>query len=192
MTDQQEGKKPKRANAAKPKTVGKKIDVAAPQKKMGRPSSYTPETGDEICERLANGESLSGICEDDHMPTKATVFRWIGSFPEFKNQYARAREAQADAIFDEILHIANTPVIGQKVKKIGDAVVEVTEGDMIEHRRLQIDARKWMAGKLRPKVYGDKLAISGDDDAPPVKLKIETDVPAEAAAAYNRMMMKGK
>ncbi|NKJ03465.1 hypothetical protein FHT29_000410 [Rhizobium sp. SG741] len=74
--------------------------------------------------------------------------------------YARAREAQADALFDEILDIANTPITGEKTKVDKDGnVIEMTKADMIEHRRLQIDARKWMAGKLRPKVYGDKLDI---------------------------------
>lgn len=69
-------------------------------------------------------------------------------------------EAQADVLFDEILDIANTPIEGTKTKLDKDGeVVEISKGDMIEHRRLQIDARKWMAGKLRPKVYGDKLDV---------------------------------
>ena len=93
------------------------------------------------------------------MPNKATVFRWLASNDAFRDQYARAREAQADAIFDEILHIADTPQIGQKVKKLPGGKKEVSSGDMIEHRRLQVDARKWMAGKLNPKKYGDKQEI---------------------------------
>ena len=76
-----------------------------------------------------------------------------------REQYARARESQADAIFDEILAIADTPMVGEKRKVKEDGSVEIQTGDMIEHRRLQVDARKWMAGKLRPKKYGDKLDI---------------------------------
>lgn len=127
---------------------------------MARPSSYSVKVADAICERLAEGKSLNSICASDDMPHKATVFRWLSSHDEFRDQYARAREAQADVLFDEILDIANTPIEGTKTKLDKDGeVVEVSKGDMIEHRRLQIDARKWMAGKLRPKVYGDKLDV---------------------------------
>jgi hypothetical protein len=127
---------------------------------MARPSSYSVKVADTICERLAEGKSLNSICASDDMPHKATVFRWLSSHDEFRDQYARAREAQADVLFDEILDIANTPIEGTKTKLDKDGeVVEISKGDMIEHRRLQIDARKWMAGKLRPKVYGDKLDV---------------------------------
>lgn len=125
----------------------------------GRPTTFNQETADEICNRIANGESLRSICDAESMPDKSTVFRWLGVNKGFCDQYARAREAQADAIFDEILHIADNPKIGVKTKTNDKGEVEVSEGDMIEHRRLQVDARKWMAGKLRPKKYGDKLDV---------------------------------
>ncbi|WP_181315847.1 terminase small subunit protein [Rhizobium sp. JAB6] len=126
----------------------------------GRPSDFTSEIAEQICERLAEGNSLRSICEAEDMPSKTTVFRWLNAFPDFRDQYARAREAQADALFDEILDIADTPITGEKTKVDKDGnVIEMTKADMIEHRRLQIEARKWMAGKLRPKVYGDKLDI---------------------------------
>src|SRR5688572_25127505 len=112
---------------------------------IGRPSSYTPALADLICERLANGESLRAICNDAGMPDKATVFRWLAAHEEFRDQYARARETQADSLFDDILTIADTPVVGEKRKTLPDGKVEVSTGDMIEHRRLQVDARKWMA-----------------------------------------------
>lgn len=128
--------------------------------RIGRPSAFTPEVADQICERLADGESLKSICSSDGMPHRATVFRWLGAHAEFRDQYARAREAQADALFDEILDIANTPITGEKTKVDKDGnVIEMTKADMIDHRRLQIDARKWIAAKLRPKVYGDKLDV---------------------------------
>lgn len=126
---------------------------------VGRPSDFTQEIADTICERIADGESLRSICNGEDMPNKATVFRWLASNDTFRDQYARARETQADALFDEILSIADTPQIGEKRKVKEDGGVEVSTGDMIEHRRLQVDARKWMAGKLRPKKYGDKLDV---------------------------------
>jgi hypothetical protein len=88
------------------------------------------------------------------------VFRWLSAHNEFRDQYARAREAQANSPFDEIIDIANTPIEGSKTKVDKDGnVIEVSKGDMIEHRRLQIDARKRVAGKPRPKVSGDRLDV---------------------------------
>lgn len=124
---------------------------------MGRPSKYTNKVADEICERLANGESLRAICESAHMPSLSMVFRWLAQNVEFREQYARAREAQADAIADEILTLADRPQIGHKTTTKANGDVETVEGDMVERSRLQIDARKWLAAKLRPKVYGEKI-----------------------------------
>lgn len=133
---------------------------------MSRPSTYSQETADIICERLANGESLRAICLDEDFPNKSTVFRWLAASEEFRDQYARARESQADALFDEILHIADTPETGERVKVTEDGKTETTREDMLGHRRLQIDARKWIASKLQPKKYGDKLELAGDPSAP--------------------------
>lgn len=125
---------------------------------MARPSSFTQEVADLICERIAGGESLVAICQDDEMPARSTVFKWLTDIPGFSDIYARAREAQADALADDIVHIADTPQIG--TRSVSKATgTEITEGDMIEHRRLQVDARKWMAGKLAPKKYGEKIGV---------------------------------
>jgi hypothetical protein len=124
---------------------------------MGRPSDYSLELAAAICERLANGESLKAICQLDDMPSKASVYLWLMKHQEFSDMYARAREDQADTLADEIVHIADTPLLGVKTKTTGDGDVETTEGDMIEHRRLQVDARKWVAAKLKPRKYGDKV-----------------------------------
>ena len=125
---------------------------------MGRPSSFTQEIADRICDRIAGGESLVAICQDEEMPARSTVFKWLVDFPSFSDIYARAREAQADALADDIVHIADTPQIGSKTVSKATGL-EITEGDMIEHRRLQVDARKWMAAKLAPKKYGERQHV---------------------------------
>jgi hypothetical protein len=123
----------------------------------GRPSSFTQEVADAICERIAEGESLRSICQDDDKPSKATVFRWLAADEIFRDQYARAREAQADALFDEILNIADD---GRNDTYTDEDGNERTNQDVIARSRLRVDARKWMAGKLRPKVYGEKLDLA--------------------------------
>lgn len=123
---------------------------------MARASEYTAEIGDIICERISEGQSLRKICDAEDMPNKATVFRWLAANKEFSDQYARARETQADTLFDDVLAIADQY----------DTISEAVNPDLIQRAKLRIDARKWMAGKLRPKVYGDKLELAGDANAP--------------------------
>ncbi len=122
---------------------------------MGRPSDYTEEMADAICEALASGKSLRKICEGDDFPSNAAVFRWLSQHEEFRDRYARAREAQADAIFDEMLDIADDGTNDWMADNESETGVRYN-GDHVQRARLRIDARKWMAGKLRPKVYGDK------------------------------------
>lgn len=126
---------------------------------MSRPSEFRQDKADAICERLATGLSLRAICRNKSMPNKSTVFRWLAQNSEFSDQYARAREAQADLYVDEMVSIADTPQIGKKTKRTSDGKTEETTFDMTEHRRLQIETRKWVAARMRPKKYGDKLDV---------------------------------
>jgi hypothetical protein len=117
--------------------------------KIGRPSLYTPELADEICTRLANGESLRAICLDDAIPSVGTVLRWVGEHDEFQKQYARAREIQAETHADDIVTIADGGGEDDSVRTARD--------------RLRVDARKWVASKLLPKKYGDKQTTVHED-----------------------------
>lgn len=155
---------------------------------MPRKSEFTQDVADVICERIAEGESLRSICKDEKLPSLATVFKWLTQQPAFAEQYARAREEQADALADEILHIADTPKLGVKTKINEKGEIETTEADMIEHRRLQVDARKWIAAKLKPKKYGDKISqeLTGKDGGP-----IKHEVALTAEEAYKRMLDGG-
>lgn len=132
-------------------------------KKRGRPSSYTPEIAQEILERLAAGESLRGICRDLHMPSDASVRRWaVDDVDGFSSRYAQARDIGLDTLADEILEISNTPKVGVRREQSKEGT-KVVEEDMLGHRKLQVDARKWYLSKLAPKKYGDKqqVALSG-------------------------------
>lgn len=148
--------------------------------------SYNQEVADAICERLVEGESLRSICRDEVMPAISTVFRWLTLHQDFSEQYARAKEEQADTLADEIIAIADECVIGEKIETNAEgAIVKKVTGDMIERSRLRVDARKWYAGKLKPKKYGDKVSqeISGPNGGPITTINTNM-TPAEAAAAY--------
>lgn len=133
---------------------------------MARPSKYSEKVADRILEQIADGISLRSICVQDDMPNRATVFRWLAANAEFRDQYTRAREAQADTLFDEILDIADNASNDWMERNGEDDRGWTANGDHIQRSKLRIEARKWMAGKLRPKKYGDKLELSGDVDAP--------------------------
>jgi hypothetical protein len=125
----------------------------------GRPTDYNQEIADKICEAISDGQSLREICKADDMPCKATVFRWLGLHKEFSDQYARAREEQAEALADDIVAIADEEHFFTKGDD-SDGGVEVTfDSTAVARNRLRIDARKWVASKLKPKKYGDKIDV---------------------------------
>ena len=122
---------------------------------------YSEEVVDEICSRISRGERLVMICKDPSMPGYSTFMQWLleGKHEGLSDKYARAREAQADFYAQEIVDIADTPVVFEKTKINEKGERETTEGDSPEHRRLQIDAREWYASKVAPKKYGDKQEV---------------------------------
>jgi hypothetical protein len=135
---------------------------------------YSAKLAKDICDRLAQGESLRAICRGKGKPSAGSVIGWVTNNTQgFAEQYARAREVGYRLLAEELLYIADTPKLGKKrvtkpvtrkdkdgnIVDTGEVFVEITEGDMIEHRRLQVDTRKWMLSKMLPKVYGDKQQI---------------------------------
>jgi hypothetical protein len=136
----------------------------------GRPSSYSEDMADRICELIADGESLRSICKAEDMPAKSTVFKWLRDVPGFSDQYARARETQADAIFDEIIDISDDASNDwmERHDSEGKSIGWQLNGDHVRRSQLRIDARKWMAGKIRPKVYGEKITqtLTGENGGP--------------------------
>ncbi len=139
--------------------------TGAKSKKKGRPSLYTDKLAAKICRRLAEGESLRAICADRAMPGISTVMGWLfdGNHDDFSEQYARAREAQAEIRADEIVDIADDDTNDFTADKDGKLVAN---SEHIQRSRLRVDARKWIAAKLLPKRYGDKLQHTGEGGGP--------------------------
>ena len=121
-------------------------------KKRGRPSTYNQAIADEICERLAAGESLRSICRDEHMPPDQTVRNWV-VYDEsgFAVQYTRARDTGLDVMAEQVLEISD-----ERPNTLDNGATD--NGD-IAHKRLRFDARRWYLSKLAPKRYGDRQAV---------------------------------
>lgn len=157
--------------------------------RIGRPpKEFSQEMADTICGRLSKGESLKSICRSPEIIGIDIVFKWINSNPAFHDQYARARRTQADVLFDEMLYIANSTQRGVKTTTKGD-VIETVEADMIEHRRLQIETRKWLIGKMAPKKYGERASV--DATVTVVGVKAVDEVAGLLAGLANRERAEG-
>ncbi|HXA85760.1 MAG TPA: hypothetical protein VNZ47_11825 [Candidatus Dormibacteraeota bacterium] len=145
---------------AKPAETASENPPATPRLK-GRPSKYTPELATTICERMAKGESLRGICREDEMPDTTTILRWLDGNEDFRLQYTRAREAQADFYAEEIVEISDDGANDWMVRngKVGEDSGYELNGEHVQRSRLRVDARKWFASKVAPKKYGDKQQV---------------------------------
>lgn len=132
------------------------------KRKAGRPTDYTKDMADNICEKIANGRSLRSICAEDGMPPMKTIYRWLEANEEFRHQYARAREKQADYFAEEIIEIADSAE---------------AESAAVSKAKLQIDARKWAASKIAPKKYGDKteLDVKSSDGSMRPSVRIDAE-----------------
>lgn len=130
----------------------------------GRPSKFTQALAAEICGRISEGQSLRAICRDEKMPAASTVFLWLSQNEAFSEQYARARDAQADALFDEILEIADDARNDWMARNGEDAAGWAVNGEHIQRSRLRVDSRKWMAARLAPKKYGERVDLNHSGD----------------------------
>jgi frataxin-like iron-binding protein CyaY len=155
----------------------------------GRPTDYNQETAGTICAMLANGHSLREIVKGEGMPNMTTVFRWLSFHPEFSKQYALAREEQAELLADEIVNISDEESVTVEVN--GEKMEVKFDSAMVARNRLRIDARKWVASKLKPKKYGDKLELeqSGKNGGP-IQHEHKVEVKLTAEEAYLKAIGK--
>ena len=129
-------------------------------KKVGRPTIFTKELADEICEQLAEGKSMRTVCRAENMPAMRTIFYWLRTNEDFLQQYARAKEEAADALVDEMIEIADDGSNDLMTLEKGNYSYEVENKEVTNRSRLRVDTRKWIASKLKPKKYGDKLDLT--------------------------------
>ena len=155
-----------------PKAKGK-VPAPANKPKLGAPSKFNQETADLICVMLSEGMSLRKILKADTagvLPSQGTVYNWLFSHPDFLKQYTRAREEQAETLADEIIDIADEqPEIVDVVdKRTGELIEHKLDGAFLQWQKNRIEARKWTAMKLKPKKYGDRVAVEGVEGGAPI------------------------
>src|SRR6476619_6404054 len=118
----------------------KRRSTLAPAK-IGRPTKYSDEWAEAFCREISQGHSVAEICERRDQPSEQSIYSWLRGDGDFLERYARAREAQADKYFQEIIEIA-------------DAATPET----VNVARLRVDSRKFAVARLAPKKYGDHIS----------------------------------
>lgn len=123
--------------------------------------AYTDETARKICERIMSGETLMSICAERRMPTRRTIIRWLAhpEYSEFREMYYYARRVQAELLVDEIVSIADDSARDwiPSFNKKGEQNGWKPDHEAIQRSRVRIDTRKWLAARLIPRIYGEKV-----------------------------------
>ena len=121
---------------------------------MAQESTYTPELADEICERIANGETLREITRDAHMPSYRSVYRWREANPEFASRIAHARDCGFDVIAEETIAILDTEPERCNTEH-GDKV----DTGYVQWQKNRAEQRLKLLAKWSPR-YSDRLDLT--------------------------------
>jgi len=140
---------------------------------MARPTKFSQELADKICEMISNSaHGLRKICDDNNI-SYAIIKVWLKTNPEFLAQYEKAKQDQCDVLADEILAIADNKDDDYTQGEFG----KVGNSTNVARARLQIDARKWIASKLKPKKWGDKVDVDLTSNGEQIKININLPNP---------------
>lgn len=139
---------------------------------------------DLICQAMADGLTRTKACELYGL-SAAMVWFWFEQYPELRAKYDKAREALMAHWEDQIMDITDTPLEGT-IERDTPQGLTIERRDMIEHRKLQVHTRQWMLSKLKPRQFGDKMALGGAADLPPIQSK--ADVTLSPEDAYKQML----
>lgn len=125
------------------------------RRRFGRPTTYVPEVGLGICRDIACGMTFKQACQERGLSTSG-VWQWRQRYPEFADAYARAIDMRMDYYVHEI-------------EAISDG-----SGD-VKRDTLRVDTRKWIASKLAPRRYGDRVALTDGNGDPLARYREMTD-----------------
>lgn len=159
--------KPKRKPAAKKTTA-----------KQRRPKDERPAIVAKVCARLEQGEALYRACVAEGT-TNPTFLRWMAEDAALADKYTRAREIGLHLMAQQIIDISDEQEV--EARHQGEEVRLDLSATAVARNRLRVDARKWLLSKMLPRVYGEKIAIGGADDLPPIKTMPDEALDAKIA-----------
>jgi len=141
----------------------------------GRPTLYNIELATEICEAVGSTSTgLKVLCDqNDSWPTAQTVYNWLRNNTQFFDMYQKAKKNQVQVLVDEILEISDDTSRDAIVNKHGD---EVHNAEYVNRSRLRVETRKWIAAKLVPRLYGERIISENENNQENAQLKQEIEM----------------
>ena|ERR1700734_3911377 len=138
----------------------------------GRPTVFDREVFDEICRRLASGQTLREVCRAKDFPAESTVRGWVIDDREgVSAQFARARRLGFESWMDETVEIADDGSNDWIERKRRDGSTEVVlDREHVERSRLRINQRNWIVARQLRALYGDRAQPKDDPDDQDVKI----------------------
>lgn len=147
---------------------GTGLKKQAPGSQLARRAELEPA----LLQWMSEGKTLRAFCREHDVSYRA-IYYWRKKDKAFAELFEAAREQGGDAIADECLAIADTPLEADRVTIDEFGLKKVTRGDAVQHRKMQIWTRLQLLAKWFPHKYGDKLQVGGAADLPPVQLSNE-------------------
>lgn len=118
---------------------------------QGRPTTYTDEQADFICDLIASHSlSVAKLIEKYNLPPKETIHLWLSKYPYFMSKYIIAKRMQAIVMTDEIMDISECQTY------VDDKGVTRADSGMVQIAKMKVEHRKWQAERLAPKVFATK------------------------------------
>ncbi|MGL6078160.1 hypothetical protein [Methyloversatilis discipulorum] len=124
----------------------------------------------EILERIANGESLAAALRKPGMPSYALAKIHLRSDPALREAYDQAIEDRAALLAEELIELADTP--------IPEGLDPASRSAWVQHLRVRLDTRKWIASRVYRQLYGDRVEVS---------TQVQVDLSAAMEAAEKRL-----
>ena len=151
-----------------PQTEEKQANLPVVKPKIGRPSKYTKQIAESICEQLSEGIPLREICRQDGMPAWRTIYDWMRQDEALSTAIAHARDLGYDSLAEECLDIADDANNDwmERTDKDGRSLGWVVNGEHVQRSKLRIETRLKLLAKFNPKKYGESVTHKGDAENP--------------------------
>lgn len=155
-----------------------------------KPRLFTPELLEDIIERIAKGGTLLRICEEPGMPNRNTFHEWLAKVEGAKERYEIAVQRRTERYVEEMTQISDDGLNDTYTDDQGNTR---TMTDVIARSKLRVDTRKWIASKLLPKTYGDKVTteVTGADGKALIPELSETDIARRVAFLLQKGLNDG-
>lgn len=125
--------------------------------------TYDAALAAEIAETVAKSpRSIGWLCRaNPHWPCEDTIRRWRERHPDFRAAFEEARRYLADELAFQTIEIADDSSGDVKlIPRRDGSLYAMQDQEFAKRSELKVKSRQWLAGKLAPEVYGDRLDVN--------------------------------